>query len=498
MNRPALWLSLYFYDLPLDQLRLNESLAAIVEKQRIAFASDKAQAAGIYPDMRLATAYALQPEINIIERRPDRETQALEQLAQWAYQFTPTVQVYKQFSVVLEIGGSLVLFKGLSRLLQQVNQELTQQGYRYSAGLAHTVEAAWLFSRYRADHELPLSRRTLDDISAPPPEFWLKQLRPLPLDYLDVADKQLQQLHNMGFRTLGEVIDLPRAELGRRFGRNFLEMLSAITGQQAEAIANLKPPPVFTASMDFPNGLSKIDELNAPMMELLSQLLHFLQKQQLYIQDLEWQFYYFRKPCDRLLLHTSPANNNLNSLLSLTRLKLEQLKLKEPVESLVLSSQCFAAANPISGDLFPELSHPSNQLKDYQQLLDKLLTRLGSETLSSLRMVDDHLPEHQQQSVAVTKDYIDGLRPISKPAATDSIHNPHLPLWLTPQPLPIANPNENGGPLRLVYGPQRIDSHWWRDRQQRDYYVARHQNGSYCWVFRDLKNQCWFLQGWHA
>lgn len=496
MNRPALWLCLYFYGLPLDQLRLNESLAAIVEKQRIAFASDPARAAGIYPDMRLATAYALQPEINLIERKPDREAQALEQLAQWAYQFTPTVQIYKQFSLVLEIGGSLILFKGLRRLLQHVHQGLLQQGYRHSAGLAHTAEAAWLFSHYRADHDSPLLPQLLDDFAVPEARVWLEQLKRLPLNYLDISEKQLQQLHNMGFRIFGDVINLPRPELGRRFGKNFLNLLAAITGEQTERLPDLKLPPAFSASLDFPSGLSKIDELDAPMTDLLSQLLEFLHRQQLYIQELEWRFYYFRHPSDHLLIHTSPANNNLNSLLSLTRLKLEQFQLKEPVESLALSSQCFTKATPISGDLFPELSHPSNQLKDYQQLLDKLFTRLGSEALSSLRLADEHLPEYQQQSITITKDYIDNLRTVGKPA-TASI-DAQLPLWLTAQALPIADPNQEGGPLRLVYGPQRIDSHWWQNRQQRDYYVARHKSGSYCWVYRDIKKQLWFLQGWYA
>src|SRR5690606_5260156 len=107
--------------------------------------------------------------------------------------FTPTVQTYKNFSVVLEIGGSLTLFKGLRNLLQKIDHELTQDGYRYSAGLAHTAEAAWLFSRYRADHDLPLSQQALDDFSIPHADIWLQQLQPLPLDYLDIADKQVQQ-----------------------------------------------------------------------------------------------------------------------------------------------------------------------------------------------------------------------------------------------------------------------------------------------------------------
>lgn len=495
--RQSLWLCFYLHGLPIDQLGLNSSIAAIAEKQRIVFVSDPARAAGIQPDMRLATAYALQSDITIVERRPDREAEALEQLSQWAYQFTPTVQTYKHFSVVLEIGGSLFLFKGLKQLLRQIQEGLQQQGYRYSAGMAHTIEAAWLFSRYRADHKAPPPLPEIDDFNPPSAEFWLKRLHPLPLTCLDIPEKPLRQLHNMGFRKLGELMHLPQPELGRRFGKGLLDLLAAIGGKRVQAVADLKPPQAFTAHLDFPNGLSKIDELREPMQDLLSQLLHFLHKQQLYIQELEWQFFYFRKPADRLLIHTSPANNSLSALLTLTQLKLERLKLKEPVESLALNSQCFTAATPSSGDLFPELSHPSNQLKDYQRLLDKLLTRLGNEALSSLRLADEHLPELQQQGIPIGKDFIADLKPLA-PAPADFSTPAQLPLWLAAEAVSIADPTAQAGPIRLIYGPQRIDSHWWQERQQRDYYIAHHQSGSYCWVFQDRQSQRWFLQGWYA
>ncbi|MCW8196074.1 DNA polymerase Y family protein [Proteobacteria bacterium 005FR1] len=493
-----LWLSLHFHSLPLDQLNAGDSVLAIAEKQRIAFATDAAAAAGIYPGMRIGTAYALHPDIKIVERTPAREADALQALSEWCYQFTPTVIPYKKDCLLLEIGGSLTLFRGISRLRQQIAQGLDQQGYHFHEGLAHTKEAAWLFSQVRRDYpDAPLSAREMNEFSAPEPDFWLPQLQALPLQYLDTAAKAKQQLFNMGFGSLGDLLALPRQEVGQRFGRDLLQSLTAIVGEPARLDADFKPAQTFAAQVDFANGLSKVDELIEPMKELLGELMTFLHRQQLYTQGLEWQFYYFRLPCDRLHIHTSPANNNLDSLLSLSKLKLEQYILKAPLESLGLSSSVFTAANAGSGELFPELSSPSNQLRDYRQLLDKLLTRLGDGQLKTLSLGDEHLPEYQHVASELVQQNIEDIR-LPKQAANGSEQQRHLPLWLTNKPVPIAAPTAAAGPLRLVYGPQRVDSHWWKERSRRDYFIARHQNGSYCWVYQDLGNQRWFLQGFYG
>lgn len=493
-----LWLCLYFHALALDQLGPGAGLVAISEKQRIAFASDAARAAGIYPGMRLGTAYALNPEIEIVERTPAREANALQSLSEWCYQFTPTVIPYKTDCLLLEIGGSLTLFKGISRLRQQIAQGLNQQGFHFCEGLAHTKEAAWLFSRYQEgenNSDAPLTAPE-HEFSAPDPAFWLPQLHSLPLQYLDTTAKTKQQLFNMGMTRLGDLLALPRREVGQRFGRELLEGLAAIVGEPARIDADFKPARTFSAQVDFANGLSKLDDLQGPMEDLLGQLMAFLHRQQLYTQSLEWQLYYFRRPCDRLLIHTSAANNHLQSMLSLSKLKLEQYTLKAPLESLGLSASAFTAAAGGSGDLFPELSHPSNQLRDYRQLLDKLLTRLGEGQLKTLTLGDEHLPEFQQQSSELVHQTIEQIRLPGDPDPHSS--QGHLPLWLTGEPLPIAAPTTASGPLRLVYGPQRVDSHWWQQRCRRDYFVARHQNGSYCWVFQDLNNERWFLQGFYG
>ncbi len=77
------------------------------------------------------------------------------------------------------------------------------------------------------------------------------------------------------------------------------------------------------------------------------------------------------------------------------------------------------------------------------------------------------------------------------------------PCWLLPAPL--ALPVEEGqlfyqGSLRLLSGPERIETQWWeREAICRDYYVARNRHGMHLWVFRErgerAMHDAWYLHG---
>ncbi|MHB8415885.1 MAG: Y-family DNA polymerase, partial [Acidiferrobacteraceae bacterium] len=48
----------------------------------------------------------------------------------------------------------------------------------------------------------------------------------------------------------------------------------------------------------------------------------------------------------------------------------------------------------------------------------------------------------------------------------------------------------------LGAGPERIESGWWDGGDiARDYFIARDRSGARLWVFNDLHNGQWFLQG---
>jgi protein ImuB len=74
------------------------------------------------------------------------------------------------------------------------------------------------------------------------------------------------------------------------------------------------------------------------------------------------------------------------------------------------------------------------------------------------------------------------------------------PLWMLPEPALLHA--EKGcplhlGPLRLIDGPERLETGWWDDDGiARDYYTAVNPRGMRLWVFRDRNPHAdWYLHG---
>ena len=105
------------------------------------------------------------------------------------------------------------------------------------------------------------------------------------------------------------------------------------------------------------------------------------------------------------------------------------------------------------------------------------------------------------------------------PTATSARHLPDAlsPTWLLrpPQPLATAHdqPLHKGQPLRLISGPQRVETGWWPDpaapgapAAARDYYIAQNPAAELLWVYRERATSAapsaagprWFLHGLYA
>ena len=82
----------------------------------------------------------------------------------------------------------------------------------------------------------------------------------------------------------------------------------------------------------------------------------------------------------------------------------------------------------------------------------------------------------------------DGARIETAPA------RPPRPPWLLPRPLPLR------GEVRIVSGPERLESGWWDGADaRRDYYVLETAQGQRAWAFAPAGEQGgWMLHGWFA
>ena len=85
-----------------------------------------------------------------------------------------------------------------------------------------------------------------------------------------------------------------------------------------------------------------------------------------------------------------------------------------------------------------------------------------------------------------------------------------IPPWLLPR-APArwkcrASKPQYHGPLRLLAGPQRLETGWWDDGAQglalRDYFIARSDEAGLVWVYRErpacTRQAALVLQGLYA
>lgn len=482
-----LWLHLEFPLLALEMftrnLPVDEHPLAIIERQHVLCANAAALACGIIAGTSVATARALCPQLRTIERRPDHETDALLELADWSWRFTSQSSCVPPSGLLLEVGASLQLFGGLAPLLHQMEEQLQQRGYTHSSGLAPTPGAAGLFARASPCTHATIPRWCIDGDR----QAFLAQLGELPLRLLDLPQSARQRLQKMGLTRIGELLALPPAALGRRCGPELPQHLARLAGTIPDPRSMHRPRDSFIAERQFPEPLHHATALLFPMQRMLQELGDFLVRRQAHCQQLQWQLHDGSGQCSELVLACSLHHHDHAALLELTRLRLEDLRIAEPVEALILLCRDFAPTQPLASTLFGNGDETAARNAS-ELLIDRLALRLGSERIRRLALADSHLPEQAWRDPRR-----DGN---AAPAVTTASPRP---TWLLHTPRPLAGDARQlhcDGRLCLLHGPERIETGWWQQEACRDYFVARRErDGALCWVFRNRPDGRWFLQG---
>ncbi|MFD1215220.1 Y-family DNA polymerase [Microbulbifer celer] len=497
-----LWLCIQLPKLPLEALarahRAGDSTPlAISQNNLIIEANGAARGHSIEPGLSIATACAYCAELQMLERDREREEQLLQQLAQWAYGFTPVVsprsaeQSKGQHDsnpacLYLELSGSLKALGGLAPLLQQLNKELHKMRITHVMGLGHSPSAAHLLS------QLPEHRQWLAQTkSAPTPQQWRQWISFAPSKLLDCSNKAIAKLYASGIKRVSQLLAIPLSEVGNRFGRNFIDYLARLNGTRPDPVPSYEPPPEFHSELFFPSPLDNSEQLLFPAGRLVRELCRQLQRRQLYSTQLCWVLDFGSRGSREVKVELSRPLFDPQRLIALTKLQLERVELQEPVQALTLNCHQLRPleAQTLREDFFDE----GSKLHEGYQLIDKLKARLGHEALSGVTLKESYLPEQAWASAdsltLQSKAQGHQLNPVNAPR----------PSWLLPRPHPIQQRNHKlfyDGEMQLLQGPERIDGYWWQHhRHARDYYIARGGQGSLYWVFQDLTSESWYLHG---
>jgi len=444
-------------------------------RRQVLLCNELAAARGIRAGMPLSAAHGLTHSLHVRARDTAAECQALNAIAAWAGQFTSLVSLAPPHALLLEIKGSLTLFKGLSALLRRILGEISALGYHCDFGVAPTPLAAGLLAR--AGMTQPVMH--LQELQA--------ALRELSLDLLGLDDKQTRALHGLGLRRLGDLLRLPRADLARRLGLNLIDYLDRLLGRRSDPREPYIPPPRFERRLPLPAETADIEALLFPAQRLLLELAGFLRARDAGTQRLHWALAHYRRPSTQMTLGLATPGRDAPHLLTLLREHLARITLDHPVEAIELRVNELHSLQPRALTLDGE---DAAEAEDWPRLVERLRARLGDEAVQGLKCHDDHRPEAAWRTCA----------PGEASRATPPLARP---LWLLPQPIALETRDRRphlDGPLQLIDGPERIESGWWDGGDvARDYFIASGDSHARYWVFRERRNdRRWFLHGYFA
>ena len=148
-----LWIALYLPELSLQIAArgMREDRAIVIKegpanRPIVVAVNEIAKSLGIQIGVPVAAAEALVSNLLVVARNKDNETHALERLAAWALQFTPTVTLEPCRGIMLEAAPSLRLQGGLDSLMRKIIGGCERLGYRVMYAVAPTARAAWWFA----------------------------------------------------------------------------------------------------------------------------------------------------------------------------------------------------------------------------------------------------------------------------------------------------------------------------------------------------------------
>jgi protein ImuB len=423
-------------------------------------------------------------------------------LACWAYRFTPFVTIKTVphvAGVLLEIAGSLNLFGGYDALMRTIHTGLNELTESATTAVAVGPTAAWWLAKHQTQ-VLTQSKPYLLQHT--------EQLGLLPITVMDSAQHQLKAFEGTGLERIKDILDLPRDTIARRFGQALLNEIDSAYQRRAETHTWFIPPEVFSRSADMPFHSSQIESLLRLAESLLIELKHFLFAKKVCTKELKLTCRHNRDQAPSMrIIRSNRLLRNEKDWLLLVQHQLQPHPIEYEVSQLDVYVDTFFAEPNHSYQLFPELKNSEEENLSWATLVDGLSARLGTNMITILEEHADARPEKAQYThPALEFNSSKTTRKTPLPQVYTPASVPK-PLWLLSPPIRLVtkkNKPYRTGELRLLCGPERIESGWWDGAPiRRDYYIAQDEDLTQLWIYCELSTDSinskrWFLHGLFA
>ncbi len=509
----SLWLCIYLPQLSLDiapgitrDITSNEQCRVIYQERKgqcvVYRMTEAVENCGVSVGMSLDAARVLCPDINALLCDEKAEGKYIQKLADWAYRYSSDLSVINNDTLVLEIGSSTRLFKGLKTLCELIAAQLSLE-WKLDCRLAVTptplasITLAQQIS-HRENIPIVLQKKSLRSVLGNLPVSSLlshadvQRVQGAKITKSDAfTRKDINNLKSMGVNRLNDLWRLPQEGLLTRFGIGAIKYLERLLGNRISSIKLYAPAAHFNAELELPLAVNSNKLVLQSLSELLDQLVAYLTVNDTGTDEIKIALIHHieNKSEVYVTIRLRQCSRDKMHIFSLIEERFNRMTLKAPVIKVSLTTVNIEAYNTVSQNLFEyDVQNKATGKDDHSWkiLLEQFNARLGENKIASICTVADHRPErawsYQQE----------GKR------ANDNQYNYLLrPMWLLAVAIRVFSYQAQ---FELLHGPERIENGWWDEGDiRRDYYIARDKAGVRLWVYCDLKHKDrWYVHGLFA
>ncbi|MGP3696819.1 Y-family DNA polymerase [Rhodobacter sp. NSM] len=525
-------LCLWFPRLAAERLlrRRNEALPpplAVVGERRgaqvLTAVSAEAEALGLGPGQGLRDATAICPQLVTATEDQPAEAAFLTVLRRWSGKFSPWVAEEPPAGLTVDLTGCAHLFGGEEALLGVVEADCAALGLTVRAAIADTPGAAWALARHagrraaasrsgdaieqeaHATRARAMRRRAL----APPsggtlgviaaPGQMRQALAPLPVAALRLPEGSAEALARLGLRRVGDLLDLPRASLARRFGTEVLRRIDQALGLEPEPVSPARAPLHFAVRLTLPDPIGLREDVEAGLDRLLPPLCERLKEKGRGARRVRLQAFRSDGQVPMVEVGLARPADTPDRIRPLLALKLETIDAGFGIDMLRLSA---VETEPMVARPHRGPSSGAQQADALADLVGRLGARLGMEAVTRFHPAESHIPAKSALILAAAW---------SEPAgAWPAPHTPRPLVLFPPEPAEA----EGSPPCRIRWrrrlrrivraeGPERILPEWWLDDPDwrsgpRDYWAVELEDGERIWIFEamgGLLSGGWWVEG---
>jgi protein ImuB len=535
---------------PIDPERPFVLAIAATGGLRIAVMNEAAENAGITIGDPVADARAKADSLQVRAADSGADDAALRRLTLWATRYTPTASplcrdLWNEENgadgFFLDIEGAAHLFGGEESLLADLADRLDRFGLPARLAIAATPGMAWALSRFNAAPQSIL-----------PSGNEAAALAAMPIEALRLSGESRAMLRRLGFKSVGTLMDKPRAPLAARFSAELLLRLDQALGRIDEPLIPVTAPPVYHSLNYLLEPIVSQQAIVARVCRLMLNLMHVLVRDQVGARALRLSLYRLDGAVETIDIGLTAPTRSVAHVARLIDLKLDALAAMQDAGfgfeaiGLAVTRVVPMPARQIDSniDRHLQLRATAENEDDIAALIDALRQRLGSNRVRQFEAVPSHIPERAEKLTEVNGETFQSAPSRSEDGNRPFADDKTRPLLLLPQaePAEVTALVPEGPPRRLRWrgvtydiagaqGPERIAEEWWRNPPPfppprgtpprwrggdpvagegkeggltRDYYLVEDGEGHRFWLYREglygreIAAARWFVHGLFA